>query len=132
MLKKSDIQPSPCGSEDLEYYKSLARLAEQRARDIRRIAALEREQLNKLAAKTGTKTGSIQSQNDLNKARIELEELRRTHATLATSRAHALADAYIRLATGDSVFAKALQPLRLLAHILFPRPPGAQAPYDRE
>jgi hypothetical protein len=128
MLKKSDIQPSPYGSEDLEYYKSLAQLAEQRARDIRRIAALEREQLNKLAATRGTKTGSVQLQKDLNKAKIELEELRRTHATLATSRAHALADAYIRLATGKSVFARALQPLRLLAHMMFPRQQGAGAP----
>jgi hypothetical protein len=130
MLKKSDIQPSPCGSEDLEYYKSLARLAEQRARDIRRIAALEREQLDKLAARRGTRTGSVQLQNDLNKARVELEELRSTHATLATSRAHALADAYIRLATGHSVFARALQPLRLFAHMVFP-PPGTKAPPDQ-
>ena len=130
MLKKSDIQPLPSSSEDLEYYKSLARLAEQRARDIRRIAALEREQLDKLAAKSGTKTGSVQLRNDLNKARVELEELRRTHATLTTSRAHALADAYIRFATGDSVLAKALQPLRLLAHIVFPPPPGAEARND--
>ena len=131
MLKKSDIPPSPCGSEDLEYYKSLARLAEQRARNIRRIAALEREQLDKLATTRGAKTGSVQLQKDLNKARTELEELRRTHATLATSRAHALADAYIRFATGNSVFARALQPFRLLAHIMFPRPQGAEPPYDQ-
>ncbi|MBD2748208.1 hypothetical protein IC232_16035 [Microvirga sp. BT688] len=132
MLKKSDIQPSPCGSEDLEYYKLLARLAEQRARDIRRIAALEREQLEKFAARRGSKTASFQLQNDLNKARIELEEFRRTHAALAASRAHALADAYIRLATGNSVLARALQPLRRVAHIVFPRPQGAEAPYDQE
>ncbi|MEE1656579.1 hypothetical protein VB618_10245 [Microvirga sp. CF3062] len=113
MLKKSDIQPSPCGSEDLEYYKSLARLAERRARDIRRIAALEREQLEKHAVDRG-----------ITMAKAELEELRRTHTILATSRAHALANAYIRLATGDSFFAKALQPLRLIAHMVFPQTPG--------
>ena len=119
MLKKSDIQPSPRGSEDLEYYKSLARLTERRARDIRRIAALEREQLEKHTVERG-----------VTMARAELEALRSAHATLATSRAHALADAYIRLATGNSVFATALQPLRFLAHMVFPRPLGAEAPHD--
>jgi len=131
MLKKSDIQPSPCGSEDIEYYKALARLAERRARDIRRIAALEREQLEKHAAERGTRTASAQLQNDLIRAQVELEELRRTHTTLATSRAHALANAYIRLATGNSIFAKALQPLRFLARMVFPQIPGIKAPYDQ-
>jgi hypothetical protein len=131
MLKKSDIQPSPCGSEDLEYYKFLAHLAERRARDIRRIAALEREQLEKHAAGIGSNTSSAQLQKDLKVVRAELEELRRTHTTLATSRAHALANAYIRLATGNSIFAKALQPLRFVARMMFPRSLGAEAPYDQ-
>jgi len=131
MLKKSDIQPSPCSPENLEYYKALARLAEQRARDIRRIAALEREQLEKHAAERGAKTASTQLQNELNKARAALEELRRTHTTLETSRAHALADAYIRLATGNSIFARALQSLRLLARMVFPQTLGVKAPDDQ-
>jgi hypothetical protein len=120
MLKKSDLQPSPYGSEDLEYYKALARLADRRARDIRRIAALEREQLEKHAAERGSMMD-----------RAELEELRRMHTTLATSRAHALANAYIRFATGNSAFAKALQPLRFIAHMMFPQTLGVRPPYDQ-
>jgi hypothetical protein len=131
MLKKSDIHPLPSGSEDVEYYKSLVHLAERRARDIRRIAALEREQLEKHGAERGTRMASARLQDDLNKARAELEEFRRAHAMLATSRVHALADAYIRLATGNSIFAKTLKPLRFLAHKVFPRTLGADAPYDQ-
>jgi hypothetical protein len=130
MLKKSDIHPLPSGSEDVEYYKSLARLAEQRARDIRRVAALEREQLEKDVGERGGKLASSQLQSDLNRARAELKELRGMHATLATSRAHALAHAYIRVAGGNPVLAKALKPLRFLVHTVFPRTRGVELPYD--
>jgi hypothetical protein len=133
MLKKSDIQPSASGSEEVEYYKSLARLAERRARDIRRIAALERQQLEARAAVekeassipnaaegARLKAAHARLQNDLKMTKRELAALRKIHESLTDSRAHGLAAAYIELAAGDTFFAKVLRPVRILAHLLFP------------
>jgi hypothetical protein len=47
MHKRSDVPRAQPENSEVEYYKTLARLAEDRAREIRRITALERAHLEK-------------------------------------------------------------------------------------
>jgi hypothetical protein len=130
MLKKVDVPQTLSGSGDVEYYKSLARLAEQRARNIRRIAALDREKLEKHSAerefsgngydpeKERLKRACARLQANLDSTGAELKKLRKIHSNMANSRAHRLADTYVRYATGDSLFAWVLQPVRAATYLL--------------
>jgi hypothetical protein len=47
MRKVYDVPQTPPDNPEVEYYKELARLSEERARETRRIAALERARLRR-------------------------------------------------------------------------------------
>jgi len=124
MLKKSDIPRPVPENPEIEYYKSLARLAERRARDIRRIAAIDRERIarergfptNPLAAeKEQLARTCARLREELQDARAQLDELRQVRDRIARSRAHRLADAYVRHAAGRSLSARILRLFRPVA-----------------
>jgi chromosome segregation ATPase len=151
MHKRSDVPRMQPESSEIEYYKTLAQLAEDRAREIRRIAALERVALEKRLLEQKPKikayaeeqerlklnqerlTGDIErlkasSQHlkddsqrlkvKLASTRAQLKALQKSQKTLDTSRAYRLANAYMQLATGQSLFARTLQLLRPVARAL--------------
>lgn len=158
MHKRSDVpRPQPENSE-VEYYKTLAQLAEDRAREIRRIAALERARLEerllqqeptiKAYGETINAYAEEQERLKLNEKRLresydhikvsfqrekdksqrlkvelastraQLKALQKLQKTLAASRAHRLADASVRLATGHALFARTLRLVRPAARAL--------------
>lgn len=73
---------------EIEKWKTFAKLCEQRSRDIRRVAELEHAELEKVV---GARPHSQ-----------ELEQLRAFRARVTASRAHELADFYIREAHESS------------------------------
>lgn len=139
-----DLRTSPENPE-LEHYKMLARVAEERAREIRRIAALERARLEERlleleerlveqesilgirAEELGRIRSSIERlrtnsdraredsrglKRELAVTKAQLKSLKRAHDRIASSRAHRLAEAYVRYATGRSLLIRAFQLLR--------------------
>ena len=137
MLETTKIPPVSPEHPEVEYYKALARLAEQRARDIRRVATLERNRLEerlsqqeptiKAYAAEVERLGndrdhlaetSEQLRSALAAAEAQLSTLQQAQARIAGSRAHYLADVYVRYATGDSPFARVLRLLRPIARVL--------------
>ncbi|WP_201862152.1 hypothetical protein [Microvirga soli] len=131
-------------NSEIEYYKTLAQLAEERAREIRRIASLERaalemrllqqeptikayaEEQERLMGDIERLRASSQHLKDnaqrlnvkLASTRAQLRALQKAQKTLGTSRAYRLANAYVQLATGQSLVARTLQLLRPAARAL--------------
>jgi predicted ribosome quality control (RQC) complex YloA/Tae2 family protein len=151
MHKRSDVPQTPPESSEVEYYKALAQLSENRAREIRRIAALERSKLEqRLLEQEPTIKAYAEEQErlrlererlrenyerlkvsservkdncqrlkmDLAATRVQLRELLKAQKTLSASRAHRLANAYVRLATERSLLARTLRLLRPVARAL--------------
>ncbi|MFC1458789.1 hypothetical protein ACETIH_19235 [Microvirga arabica] len=144
MHKRSDLPRSQPENPEVEYYKVLAQLAEDRAREIRRIAALERARLEERlleqeptirayadeqerlranydrlkASSQRLKDNAQRLKMELASARAQLRALQKAQRALDASRAHRLANAYVRLATGHSLFARTLRLLRLAARAL--------------
>ena len=144
MHKRSDVPQTPPESSEVEYYKALAQLSENRAREIRRIAALERARLEqRLLEQEPTIKACAEEQErlrenyerlkvsservkdnyqrlkmDLAATRVQLRELQKAQKTLSASRAHRLANAYMRLATERSLLARILRLLRPVARAL--------------
>jgi septal ring factor EnvC (AmiA/AmiB activator) len=144
MHKRSDVPRSQPESPEVEYYKALAQFAEDRAREIRRIAALERARLEeRLLEQEPTikayaeeqerlrvsydclKASSQRLRDDTKRLKVELASTRaqlrafqKAQRVLGASRAHRLANAYMRLATGDSLFARTLRLVRPAARAL--------------
>lgn len=138
MHKKSDVPRMQPENPEVEYYKTLAQLTEDRAREIRRIAALERATLEKRlleheptikayaeerehlrtevkrleASSQRLKDNAQRLKAELASTRAELRALQKAQKTLVASRAHRLAKAYVRFATGQSLFARTLQLFR--------------------
>ena len=144
MHKRLDVPRMPPESLEVEYYKSFARLSEERARDIRRIAALERTRLEerlreqeptirahlaeverlrsgyeRLKAQSDQlKANNRQLKSELAAAKAEVKALKRAQDRIAASRAHRLAAAYVRQASGGSLVGRTLRLLRLCAQPL--------------
>jgi chromosome segregation ATPase len=144
MQQSFDIQQEPSNNAEVEYYRSLARVSEERAREIRRIAALERARLEErlleqrpsldayaaeleLAreayerikkSRDHFKDKSEHLKSDLATAKAQLKALKRAQAKIAQSRAHRVAETYVRYAAGKSVFAVTLRLARSFARVL--------------
>ncbi len=144
MHKRSDVPQTPPESSEVEYYKALAQLSENRAREIRRIAALERSKLEQRlleqeptikacaedrerlrenyerlkVSSERVKDNCQRLKMDLAATRVQLRELQKAQKTLSASRAHRLANAYVRLATERSLLARTLRLLRPVARAL--------------
>lgn len=137
MHKKFDIPQAPSESEDIEYYKSLACLAEERARNIRRIAGLERTYLEErlseqklfvdaYAAESERikqtygrfKEKSDHLRNDLAEAKAQLKVLRRSQDSIAQSRAHQLAEVYVQHVNDKTLLGWSLRFVRPFARVL--------------
>lgn len=158
MHKRSDVPRMQSESPEVEYYKTLAQLAEDRAREIRRIAALDRAKLEQRlleqeptikayaeeqerlrldqerlrldqerlresydrlkASSQRVKDNCQKLKAELASTRAQLKELRKVQKTLAASRAHRLANVYVRLATEHSLFARTLRVARPVARAL--------------
>ncbi|MGF9763598.1 hypothetical protein AAII07_51595 [Microvirga sp. 0TCS3.31] len=147
----SDVPKTHPETHEVEYYKTLARLAEDRAWEIRRITALERarfeerlleqeptikayaeeqerlritcenlrvdyEHLKALSQQMNDNAEHLKTELAATKA--QLKTLHEAQETLGASRAHRLASAYVRLATGRSLFAQTLRLLRPAARVL--------------
>jgi hypothetical protein len=126
------------GNAEVEYYKLLARLAEERAREVRRVAALERARFEErlleqqptidayaadlerlktcyecLKAKSERlKDDNKRLKREAAEAKAEMGTVKRAQDRIAASRAHRLASGYVRIADGNSRLARIL---RLLA-----------------
>lgn len=151
MHKRSDVPRTPSENSEIEYYKTLAQLSEDRAREIRRITALERAKLEQRlleheptikayaeeqerlrvdqerlresydrlkASSQRVRDNCQQLKAELASTKAQLKALQKAQKTLAASRVHRLANAYMRLATGQSLFARSLRPLRSAARTL--------------
>lgn len=144
MHKACDVPQTPPEHPEVERYKTLARLAEERAREIRRIAALERarfeerlleqERLIRTSANElgrlkedhgrlrerfeGVRQKAERFRSDLSAAKAELRKLRRAQDRIVSSRAHRLATAYVRFASSGFIAARTSPLIRPVARIL--------------
>jgi chromosome segregation ATPase len=158
MHKRSDVPRTQPENSEVEYYKTLAQISEDRAREIRRIAALDRAKLEQRlleqeptikayaeeqgrlrvekerlkldqerlresydrlkASSQRMKDNSQRLEMELASTRAQLKALQKAQKTLAASRAHRLANTYVRLATGHSLFARTLRIARPVARAL--------------
>jgi predicted ribosome quality control (RQC) complex YloA/Tae2 family protein len=83
MHKRSDVPRAQPENPEVEYYKTVARLAEDRAREIRRIAALERARLEqRLLEQEPTIKAYAEEQERL---RLDRERLRENYERLKVS-----------------------------------------------
>ena len=139
-----DVPRSQPENPEVEYYKTLARLAEDRAREIRRITALERARLeerllqqeptikayaeaqerlrlNYERLKTSSqrlRDNAQQLKTELAATRTQLKAREKTQKTLDASRAHRLAAAYVRFASGPTMAARMLRLMRPVGRVL--------------
>ncbi|MBF9197508.1 hypothetical protein I2H36_15820 [Microvirga sp. BT290] len=144
MHKRSDIPRPQPENPEAEHYKMLARLAEDRAREIRRITALERARLEERlleqeptirayaeeqerlrgnyerlkASSQRLKDKSQQMKAELAATRMQLKALQKAQQTLDASRAHRLAAAYVRFASNSALSARILQVVRPVGRVL--------------
>jgi DNA repair exonuclease SbcCD ATPase subunit len=140
----SDAPRDPPDHPEVKHYKSLMRLAEERAREIRRVAALDRERLEERLREHETvfkfhvteldslrrqlkdavdrlqhdQRHSADFEEELAATRIRSEMLGEFQGRIIRSRAHRLAEAYVRHAGGNSPFARAIRRLRPFARSL--------------
>jgi chromosome segregation ATPase len=144
MRKVYDVPQTPPDNPEVEYYKELARLSEERARETRRIAALERarleealleqeptlkafagelERLSKNCESLRTKAERVKESShrlkkELAVTKAQFKTLKRAQARIAGSRAHRLADAYVRHASGSSLLARTVRSVRPIVRVL--------------
>lgn len=144
MHRMSDVPRDAPDHPEVEHYRSLMRLAEERAREIRRVAALDRERLEERLREHEpvvkfyeTELDSLRRQlkdavdrlqhdqkhsacleEELVATRIRSGMLSEFHGRIIRSRAHRLAEAYVRHAGGNSPFAQAIRRLRPFARWL--------------
>lgn len=119
------------GNAEVERYKMLAHLAEERSREIRRVAAMERAQLEERLLKQQPtidayaaelerlratcerlRKRSERHRSKLAETRAKLSALKEAQNRILSSRAHRLAAAYVHSVQGSSLRARILQKMR--------------------
>jgi len=138
MQQKFEPAPEPSPDAQIQYYKSLAQLSEERAREIRRVAALERARLEaRLLEQQPTldayaadlewlrmqcerhkerserfKERAERLKKELADTKARLKVLEQAQNRIAASRAHRIAEAYSRYVQTSSGPARALRWMR--------------------